>query len=134
MTRLALNKSSLQKRTRNLKTYERYLPSLDLKRRQLTAERNRERAELSVTEKTINEITTQIKRRLPMLGDTRVDLSDLARVVDVTLVRKSVLGTRLPVLLSTRIATRKHTLRQKPSAMSSSSQPSARFHPAPRVL
>lgn len=114
MTRLALNKSSLQKRTRNLKTYEKYLPSLDLKRRQLIAERNRERADLSITEKAISEITTQIRQRLPMLGDTRIDLSNLAQVADLTLDYKSVLGTRLPVLLSTQVVTRKYAVLGRP--------------------
>ena len=39
MARLALNKSSLSKLTRQLGTFERFLPSLDLKRKQLMAER-----------------------------------------------------------------------------------------------
>ncbi|MGD9170998.1 MAG: V-type ATP synthase subunit D, partial [Candidatus Thiodiazotropha sp.] len=39
MARLALSKSSLSVQNRRLKTFERYLPSLDLKRRQLIAER-----------------------------------------------------------------------------------------------
>ena len=45
MSRLALNKAELQKQQRALKTYRQFLPSLDLKRRQLLAERAAAREE-----------------------------------------------------------------------------------------
>ena len=38
MPQLALNKTSLTRETRQLDTYQRFLPSLDLKRRQLIAD------------------------------------------------------------------------------------------------
>jgi V/A-type H+-transporting ATPase subunit D len=104
MARMALNKSSLQRRLRELRTYERYLPSLDLKRRQLLAERNRERAELAATVKAVEEQRSAVENRLPMLGDERIDLSWLGRVAGVELGETNFLGTRLPVLLSTRVA------------------------------
>ena len=49
MARLALNKASLSQQMRQLRTFERYLPSLDLKRRQLMAERRREQAAMNRT-------------------------------------------------------------------------------------
>ena len=39
MARLQLNKSSLAREAAQLRSYERFLPSLDLKRQQLMAER-----------------------------------------------------------------------------------------------
>ena len=46
MARLALSKSSLQKERRKLANFERFLPSLDLKRRQLMMERAKATEEL----------------------------------------------------------------------------------------
>ena len=41
MARLQLSKSSLSKQTASLKTYKQFLPSLDLKRQELMAQRAR---------------------------------------------------------------------------------------------
>ena len=46
MPRLALNKTQLTRESKQLETYERFLPSLDLKRRQLIAERNKARRDV----------------------------------------------------------------------------------------
>ena len=40
MAKVAMNKGALQKERDQLRLYQRLLPSLDLKRRQLTAEAN----------------------------------------------------------------------------------------------
>lgn len=47
MARTALNKSALQKEHNALRLYQRLLPSLDLKRMQLTGETNRARDRLA---------------------------------------------------------------------------------------
>jgi hypothetical protein len=41
MARLSLNKSTLSEQIKQLKTYRNFLPSLDLKRRQLQSEQER---------------------------------------------------------------------------------------------
>jgi hypothetical protein len=47
MARLSLNKSTLSEQIKQLKTYRNFLPSLDLKRRQLLSEQEKARKELS---------------------------------------------------------------------------------------
>ena len=47
MARLQLSKSALSREQKNLKTYERFLPSLDLKRQQVMAERNKAARQLA---------------------------------------------------------------------------------------
>ena len=46
MSRTPLNKAELARKKRELATYQRFLPSLDMKRKQLLVERRRARREL----------------------------------------------------------------------------------------
>ena len=58
MAKLRLSKASLAKERQNLKLYERLLPSLDLKRRQLTVEGEKARAALKETREAAAETIT----------------------------------------------------------------------------
>jgi V/A-type H+-transporting ATPase subunit D len=98
MARLALNKASLSHQMRQLKTFERYLPSLDLKRRQLMAERMREQAAMNRTIKHAQELRASVAAQLPMLANREIDLSSLVRVKAVSMGEENLVGTRLPRL------------------------------------
>jgi V/A-type H+-transporting ATPase subunit D len=98
MARLALNKSSLSKLTRQLGTFERFLPSLDLKRKQLMAERARAQAALQHTAQAMTALRESIAGRLPMLANREIELADLVLLKAVRLGEENVVGTRLPVL------------------------------------
>lgn len=98
MARLALNKSSLQKERRKLANFERFLPSLDLKRRQLMMERAKAAAELHHAEVALERFLSGIGELLPMLANREVDLTDLVRVSGLTHDVENVVGTRLPRL------------------------------------
>jgi V/A-type H+-transporting ATPase subunit D len=98
MARLALNKSSLSKLTRQLGTFERFLPSLDLKRKQLMAERARAQAALQRTGQAMATLRESIAGRLPMLANREIELTDLVLLKAVRLGEENVVGTRLPVL------------------------------------
>jgi V/A-type H+-transporting ATPase subunit D len=98
MARLALNKSSLSKLTRQLGTFERFLPSLDLKRKQLMAERAKAQAALQRTGQAIETLRESIAGRLPMLANREIELMDLVLLKAVRLGEENVVGTRLPVL------------------------------------
>ena len=98
MARLALNKSSLQKERRKLANFERFLPSLDLKRRQLMMERAKASAELQSAEVALERFLDGIGELLPMLSNREVDLTDLVRVSGLTHDVENVVGTRLPRL------------------------------------
>ena len=98
MARVSLSKSSLAKQNRNLRTYERYLPALDLKRKQIMAERAKEVMAREETRREIAALRERVREQLPMLADHEIELADLVRVRGVRIGEQNVLGTRLPVL------------------------------------
>jgi len=56
MARLQLSKSSLSREQTNLANYQKFLPSLDLKRQQLMAERVRAQRALAATHRKIADL------------------------------------------------------------------------------
>jgi V/A-type H+-transporting ATPase subunit D len=114
MARLALNKSSLSKLSRQLRTFERYLPSLDLKRKQLMAERARAQAAVQRTVEEMTALRESIAERLPMLSNREIELADLVRLKGVRLGEENVVGTRLPVLENTTLEVRDYGYLEKP--------------------
>ena len=98
MARLALSKSSLQRERRKLQNFERFLPSLDLKRRQLMGERAKAVGELRMAEEELAKFHGNIGELLPMLSNREVDLTDLVRVSSLTHDEENVVGIRLPRL------------------------------------
>ena len=114
MTRLLLTKASLTKQKKQLKVFEDVLPSLDLKRRQLSAERSKARKMLAETRQKLKDIEPEIARELPMLSNQLVDLTDIAKVTGVELVEENVMGTRLPKVKRVQIQVRDYALLGKP--------------------
>jgi V/A-type H+/Na+-transporting ATPase subunit D len=114
MARLSMNKASLTKQKRQLKVFEEILPSLDLKRRQLTAERNKAREMLTQTQTQLANLESALKHELPMLSNDLVDLTDLVQVVGVDLAEQNLLGTRLPKLNQVQVRVRDYGLLNKP--------------------
>ena len=114
MARLALNKSSLSRQQSQLKTFERFLPSLDLKRRQLLAERNKARIALQRTREAIAQFTVDVGERLPMLSNNEIELRGLVRLTGVNLAEENIVGTRLPVLAGIAVEVRAYPLMARP--------------------
>ncbi|MBI3993791.1 MAG: V-type ATP synthase subunit D [Candidatus Lambdaproteobacteria bacterium] len=114
MPKLALNKSSLHRQSGLLKTFERYLPSLDLKRRQLIAERARAAAALRGTLSEIEGLSATVAEELPMLSDRGVELDGLAGISGVVLGEQNVMGARLPTLQAVQVERRPYSLLTKP--------------------
>lgn len=98
MSRLSLSKSTLHKAERQLKIYQRFLPSLDLKRKQLIAERVKARQALHETGNRLNELDSIIARELPMLADQEVGLEHLVTIAGSEVSEENVLGICLPIL------------------------------------
>jgi V/A-type H+-transporting ATPase subunit D len=109
MARLALNKSSLSKLTRQLGTFEKFLPSLDMKRKQLMAERARAQAALQRTGQAMAALRESIAGRLPMLANREIELADLVQLKTVRLGEENVVGTRLPVLEAVEVQRRDYS-------------------------
>ncbi len=114
MARLQLNKSSLARETADLRTFKRFLPSLDLKRQQLMAERAKAARIVAASRAAIEDLRGQVGRQLPMLANQDVDLADLAAIKDVSLVTENVVGTRLPAVGQVEIAVRRYALLARP--------------------
>lgn len=97
-SRLALNKAELQRQLRSLSDYRQFLPSLDLKRRQLLAERARARSALDAVRTAEQAATARIGAEFPMLSDDRVALDGLVSISEVSVGEENLLGLRLPRL------------------------------------
>lgn len=97
MPRLALNKASLTRESKRLRTFERFLPSLDLKRRQLVAERRQAVRLLVSTRQQIENLEKKVADELPMLAN-HSKLRHLVRIAGIELNEQNLLGVRLPRL------------------------------------
>ncbi|TAK60139.1 V-type ATP synthase subunit D [Methylobacter sp.] len=100
MAKLKLSKQSLHHQQEQLKLYKRLLPSLDLKRRQLTMESQKAQEEHAAAVAQIDALETRIGEELPMLADEGLHLHDLVVVKGYKLGEQNIVGVRLPVLES----------------------------------
>ena len=100
MAKLKLSKQSLHHQQEQLKLYKRLLPSLDLKRRQLTMEAQKAQEEHAAAVAQIDALETRIGEELPMLADEGLHLRDLVVVKGYQLGEQNIVGVRLPVLES----------------------------------
>jgi V/A-type H+-transporting ATPase subunit D len=98
MARLSLSKTALHKESAQLKRYRQYLPSLDLKRRQLLAERYRAAASLAETERMMRQCREFVLRELPMLAETQVRLQGLVTISSIKVSEENIVGIHVPVL------------------------------------
>ncbi|MEM7053010.1 MAG: V-type ATP synthase subunit D [Pseudomonadota bacterium] len=114
MARLQLNKSSLAEQSARLRTYQRFLPALDLKRQQLMAERAKARKTVQQTRAEIAELRGHVGRELPMLGNHDVGLTDLVQVERTEIVYENKVGTRLPKLERIDVKVNGYSLLAKP--------------------
>jgi V/A-type H+/Na+-transporting ATPase subunit D len=114
MARLSLSKSSLSVEKRRLKTFERFLPSLDLKRRQLIAERAKAARAIEATQQEIAELRTQVRDNLPMGSNEEINIEDLVHIARVELGEENVMGVRLPLLKGIELKWADYALLGKP--------------------
>lgn len=114
MARLQLSKSSLARELSSLKTYERFLPSLDLKRQQLMAEQSSARRALAETEREIEALTKDLAAKAPMLANTSVSINKLVRIREVRRGTQNVVGVNLPTLQAVNFETRPYSKLTKP--------------------
>ena len=96
MARLRLSKHTLSRRREELALYRRVLPSLDLKRRQLTLEHERARRALDAARAELERFEQAVGDSLPMLADQHVHVEGLLDVRAVVMGEENLLGVRLP--------------------------------------
>ena len=114
MARLALNKASLTKLNRQLKAYKDFLPSLDLKRRQLLGEQAKAKQAIATLNQQLTALEPLIANDLLMLSNPGVDLTHIVKIVGVDVVKENVMGTRLPKLNAVDIQIQAYALLGRP--------------------
>jgi V/A-type H+-transporting ATPase subunit D len=115
VAKLKLSKSALQQERNQLKLYQRTLPSLDLKRRQLTVELARARRERVRAQEAVERLETIIGQQLPMLANPDIEVSGLLEVTGIQLEEENVVGVRLPVLKHVECRVADYSLLAKPA-------------------
>lgn len=103
MAKLALNKSSLQKETAGLKTFRKFLPSLELKRKQLMAENTKAQVQYAETAQAYESAQQVLASYLTILAGEQELLAGLLQVTHVELAEENIVGTRLPVLIDLQV-------------------------------
>lgn len=81
-----------------LKRYRQYLPSLDLKRQQLLAEKTKAQKQMQQTQQLIDQCLQFVSERLPMLADLHITLDGLLKVTNVSIQRENLVGVDVPRL------------------------------------
>ncbi len=98
MAKLRLSKAALAKERQQLKLYQRLLPSLDLKRRQLTVESEKARAAHREAQAAVERYEKDFGQKLPMVANPNIDLRGLVKVRDVEIGIDNVVGVKVPKL------------------------------------
>lgn len=98
MAKLALNKSTLNKESRRLKSYRQVVPALDLKRKQLMAARVETQKLLLAYQADLAQLREKVEGELTLLASHEIDLSTLLKVTKLTLVSQNLVGLKLPLL------------------------------------
>jgi len=98
VAKLKLSKHAMHAQQEQLRLYQRLLPSLDLKRRQLSVEVQKAEAEAAAIDDQMAALQRRIGQELPMLADPDFRLNDLVTLKDYRLGEQNVVGVRLPRL------------------------------------
>jgi V/A-type H+-transporting ATPase subunit D len=114
VARLALSKSSLSRERTRLRSFQRFLPSLDLKRRQLMGERGKATQALAETERELKRVLETIGARVPMLANDEVELDGLVQVKRVDHDIENLVGVKLPRLNAVEVEVQDYALLGRP--------------------
>ncbi|HTD17567.1 MAG TPA: V-type ATP synthase subunit D [Chthoniobacterales bacterium] len=114
MARLSLTESTLNELTKQLKTYRNFLPSLDLKRKQLLAEEEKVRRQLMTLGDRQEALRPMVEKQVPMLGYTHVDMRGIVRVTKAEILEENVMGIHLPKLGSVEVKVSEYPFLSKP--------------------
>jgi V/A-type H+-transporting ATPase subunit D len=99
---MRLTKSELKQQRDSLRRYERYLPTLQLKKHQLQKEVERARAELRQAEGALAAIVEELEPWLPLLGE-EIGLEELLRLTRVEARVDNVAGVDVPLFVDARV-------------------------------
>jgi len=98
VAKLALNKTTLNREGRRLKAFRQFVPALDLKRKQLLAERQETSRLLKGNQSQLQELQQRVSEQLPMLASTEIQFNSLLQVKNVDVRYSNLVGLELPEL------------------------------------
>jgi V/A-type H+/Na+-transporting ATPase subunit D len=141
MPKVSLSKSSLQKERTQLKLYQKMLPSLDLKRQQLTIELAKAKAEYEAIKARLDMLMSSTADQLPMIAFEKIGVSGLVKMEAVSVGSENIVGVRLPVMKQLKCSVREYSLFTKPfwvdilvDRLREAAELSARIHVAEKRL
>ena len=114
MATVAINKSSLANERSQLRLFQRFLPSLDLKRQQLLTELKLAQQQLAEAENEIDELTRSLTGLMEPLGAYEIDLSGLVTIDSVVIEEENIVGARLPVAREVKFRIAAYSMLAKP--------------------
>lgn len=97
MKKVKLTKHELRKQKDDLKRYNRYLPTLYIKKRQLQKEVERIRGELAHVKQSQNRLLEEVLPWVSLFSED-VDIADLIQLRGVKMVEENIAGVDIPVL------------------------------------
>ena len=114
MAKLAANKSTLKDQRDKLKLYQKFLPSLELKKQQLLTEFQKAQAELKEAEQETEQLMASLGELMKPLGASRMDLKGLVTIDSVVVEEENMVGARLPVAREVKFRTAEYSTLAKP--------------------
>jgi V/A-type H+-transporting ATPase subunit D len=115
MAQLKLSKSGLAEERAQLDLCKRTLPSLDLKRRQLTVELAKARRAHAEARVAVDALETRVGEELPMLANPDIEVRGLVKMTAFELDEENVVGVRLPRLLRVECEVADYSLLARPA-------------------
>jgi V/A-type H+-transporting ATPase subunit D len=98
VAKLALNKTTLNREGRRLKAFRQFVPALDLKRKQLLAERQETSRQLMENQSQLEALHQIVAEQLPMLAASDIKVDNLLQVKKVDIRYINLVGLELPEL------------------------------------
>lgn len=114
MSKLALNKSSLARESAHLAEYQRFLPSLELKRLQIMAERANAKQAVRRLDREYQQRFSEIAHSLPMMASGQIPLDGLVTIKSIQRGEQNLSGTRLPTFLDIDVDVKPYSLLARP--------------------
>ncbi len=113
MGKIKYTKNELKKQKDDLKRYLRYLPTLELKKRQLLQEINRVQTELEEVNRAIRQTDEQVAEWVAVFGET-VEWESLFEVKDLVLDYTNIAGVNIPLFKDLNIEVKEYDLTTTP--------------------
>lgn len=114
MAKISLSKSSLQKERTHLKLYQKVLPSLDLKRQQITIELGNAQAKFAGEKARLETLRVRTAEELPMIAAEWIELSGIVKMEKIEVGIENVVGVKLPVVKEVKCSVQEYSMFTKP--------------------